>query len=74
VNRTLCQARIIFPLILLALTSVAQADEGMWLLNRTPKELLKQKYNFEPSPAWLEHMQKSSARFGRRRFIVNRIS
>jgi hypothetical protein len=39
------------------------ADEGMWLFNRPPRDLLKQRYNFDPSPAWLEHLQKASIRF-----------
>jgi hypothetical protein len=39
------------------------ADEGMWLFNRPPGELLQQRYNFDPSPAWLEHLQKASVRF-----------
>lgn len=40
-----------------------RADEGMWLLNAPPLQRLKQSYGFEPSPAWLEHVQKSSVRF-----------
>jgi hypothetical protein len=39
-----------------------RADEGMWLLNNPPRELLRQKYGFEPSPEWLEHLQKSAVR------------
>ena len=42
---------------------LACADEGMWLFNRPPRALLKQKYNFEPTDAWLEHVQKSCVRF-----------
>src|ERR1700674_1125378 len=41
----------------------SQADEGMWLFNNPPLKVLKDKYKFEPSPAWLEHLQKSSVRF-----------
>jgi hypothetical protein len=40
-----------------------QADEGMWLLNAPPTQTLKERYGFEPTPAWLEHVQKSSVRF-----------
>ncbi|MGV3774401.1 MAG: S46 family peptidase [Verrucomicrobiales bacterium] len=40
-----------------------QADEGMWLFNDPPRHILKQKYNFEPTDQWLEHVQKSSIRF-----------
>jgi hypothetical protein len=39
------------------------ADEGMWLFNNPPRRILKEKYNFEPSDKWLEHVQKSSVRF-----------
>ena len=39
------------------------ADEGMWLFNAVPAERLQQQYQFTPSAAWLEHLQKSSARF-----------
>ncbi len=39
------------------------ADEGMWLVNKPPTKLLKEKYGFEPAPAWLERVQKSSIRF-----------
>src|SRR5881394_2889538 len=41
----------------------AAADEGMWLFNAPPLKQLKEKYQFEPSPTWLEHVQKSSVRF-----------
>jgi hypothetical protein len=39
------------------------SDEGMWLFNRPPRALLKQRYNFDPSQAWLDHLQKASVRF-----------
>lgn len=39
------------------------ADEGMWLFNNPPIKQLKENYNFEPTPQWLEHLQKSSIRF-----------
>jgi hypothetical protein len=41
----------------------ALADEGMWLFNNPPLKQLKEKYQFEPTPQWLEHLQKSSVRF-----------
>jgi hypothetical protein len=43
--------------------SIVQADEGMWLLNAPPRQLLKDKYNFNLTDAWLEHAQKASVRF-----------
>ena len=41
----------------------ARADEGMWLLNAPPTQTLKARYGFEPSAAWLEHVQKCAVRF-----------
>lgn len=40
-----------------------QADEGMWLLNEPPRQLLKEKYGFDLSDAWLERAQQASVRF-----------
>lgn len=42
----------------------ARADEGMWLLNKPPLQTLKTKYGFEPTAAWLEHVQRSAVHFG----------
>src|SRR5881227_2887284 len=39
------------------------ADEGMWLFNAPPLKQLKEKYQFEPTQQWLEHLQKASVRF-----------
>jgi len=47
----------------LALGAAASADEGMWLFNNPPLQQLKERYGFEPSAAWLEHLQKSCVRF-----------
>ncbi len=44
--------------------AVANADEGMWLYNQPPRELVRQRYGFEMTGPWLEHLQKSSVRFG----------
>ena len=35
----------------------------MWLFNNPPLKQFKEKYQFEPTPQWLEHLQKSSVRF-----------
>lgn len=43
--------------------SSLHADEGMWLYNAPPLKHLKDKYGFEPTKEWLEHLQKSSVRF-----------
>lgn len=39
------------------------ADEGMWLLNEPPRELLRSKYGFDLTDAWLERAMKASVRF-----------
>lgn len=38
------------------------ADEGMWLVNKPPVQVLQSEYGFTPSPEWLERMQKSACR------------
>src|SRR4051794_19490026 len=40
-----------------------RADEGMWLFTNPPTKILKDKYKFEPTKEWLEHVQKSCVRF-----------
>jgi Peptidase S46 len=50
-------------LLVLTLALPLVADEGMWLFNRTPNAIFKQRYGFEPTQAWLDHLQKSSIRF-----------
>ncbi len=49
----------------------SRADEGMWLLNKPPAKALKEKYGFEPTPEWLEHLQKSCCRMGASASIVS---
>jgi hypothetical protein len=39
-------------------------DEGLWLFNMPPTELLKANYKFTPGPEWLSHLQLSSIRLG----------
>lgn len=55
--------RLAAALALLAAVPVLRADEGMWLFNAPPLEALKKNHGFEPSPAWLEKLQKASVRF-----------
>src|SRR5712671_2558100 len=54
-------------IILFALCAIcvpfSHADEGMWLFNNPPYKTLQEKYHFQPTAAWLEHLQKSSVRF-----------
>ncbi len=39
------------------------AEEGMWTFDNPPVTALKEKYGFEPTAAWLEHVRKSAVRF-----------
>ena len=61
-NLTFMRQSVLFLAALTAVAS-ARAEEGMWLLNAPPTKLLKEKYGFEPSARWLEHLQKSCVRF-----------
>lgn len=38
-------------------------DEGMWLYENPPRQLLKDRHGFELTDAWLDHLMKSSVRF-----------
>ena len=55
------QTAIVF--IVIIASTLANADEGMWLYNDMPYKLLNERYGFKPTKAWLEHIQKSSVRF-----------
>src|SRR6266404_3865734 len=52
-----------FIAVIVSSSSSVLADEGMWLFNSPPLKQLKEKYQFVPTPQWLEHLQKSSVRF-----------
>src|SRR5438093_411926 len=54
--------RLVSAMLLVTAIS-SRADEGMWLFNNPPLRQLKEKYQFEPTPQWLEHLQKASVRF-----------
>ena len=44
-------------------STIASADEGMWLYNEAPKSKIKAKYSFELTQQWLDHVRLSSVRF-----------
>src|SRR5260370_23685785 len=44
-------------------STVASADEGMWLYNAPPKDKIKAKYGFELTQQWLYHVRLGSVRF-----------
>ena len=49
--------------VVLLLSAISVADEGMWLFNAFPNAKVKAKYGFAPDPAWLDHVRLSSVRF-----------
>ncbi len=56
-------ATFIMGLTFLAGASDSFSDEGMWLFNDLPAQQLKERYGFEPTPAWADHLMKASVRF-----------
>jgi hypothetical protein len=40
------------------------ADEGMWTFDNPPRKQLKEKYGFEPTQQWLDHIRLASVRVG----------
>jgi hypothetical protein len=62
------QSLVPFTVALFALSatfpsSMARPDEGMWPFDGLPLKVLKEKYNFEPTPEWLDHVRLGSVRF-----------
>jgi hypothetical protein len=47
---------------LAAAAPALRADEGMWTFDNPPLKLLKAKYNFVPTQAWLDHLRLASVR------------
>jgi hypothetical protein len=45
------------------LSTLASADEGMWLYNQAPKDKIKARYGFQLTQQWLDHVSLSSVRF-----------
>src|SRR5262245_16097135 len=57
VNRLLAAAVVLFAL------PTSMPDEGMWPFDGLPLQYLKEKYKFEPSQQWLDHVRLGSVRF-----------
>ena len=41
---------------------VVETDEGMWTFDNPPVKQLQEKYNFTPTPQWLDHLRLSCVR------------
>jgi hypothetical protein len=61
-SRTLRTALLLSAVLLLAAAPLIHAEEGMWTFDNPPLKLLKEKYNFTPTPVWLDHLRLSSVR------------
>src|SRR5438552_14291770 len=44
-------------------STIASADEGMWLYIEAPKDKIRAKYGFDVTPQWLDHVRLGSVRF-----------
>lgn len=53
---------VIVVLTLLASVPSPLADEGMWTFDNPPRKQWKEKYNFDPSSQWLDHIRLASVR------------
>jgi len=49
---------------LAAATGMALAEEGMWTYDNLPLQQMKERYGFEPTQEWLDHLRLSSIRIG----------
>jgi len=53
---------VLVAVVCLLLTQAPGADDGMWTFDNPPLKIWKEKYKFEPTPQWLEHVRLSSPR------------
>jgi hypothetical protein len=60
--RPILTASLLLLGCLLTMTT-ARTDEGMWLLNDPPKQVLKERYKFDLTDVWLERAMQASVRF-----------
>jgi hypothetical protein len=61
----ICNFRFAIFLLVSAMTiggASLRGDEGMWLFDNPPSKIFKDKYQFEPTKDWYEHVRKSSVR------------
>ncbi|MGZ5453493.1 MAG: S46 family peptidase [Candidatus Aminicenantales bacterium] len=51
-------------LLAVVLVLPASSDEGMWLFNKPPKDILQKKYGFTVTPEFMDHLRLASISFG----------
>src|SRR5437870_5198177 len=56
-------SKLLIALSLFCFLFTAKGDEGMWTFDNLPTDYLKSHYGFDVTPAWSEHVMKSSVRF-----------
>ncbi len=54
--------RRILLVLAVIVSSAAVADEGMWTFNNFPSSKVKERYGFEPTKDWLDHVRLSAVR------------
>lgn len=54
----------LFACVLLSASLAGFADEGMWTFDNVPRRLIREKYGFDVTDQWLEHVRLASARVG----------
>jgi hypothetical protein len=62
-NRQRLAAVVAVAALVLGATAL-RADEGFWPFNAVPRAAIKSTYGFDVTDAWLDHLQRSSVRFG----------
>jgi hypothetical protein len=50
--------------LLIGIGPIVHADDGMWTFDNPPLKQWKERYNFEPSPSWLEKVRLASPKVG----------
>ncbi|HEX8746824.1 MAG TPA: S46 family peptidase, partial [Pyrinomonadaceae bacterium] len=55
---------LLAAILLGSLTPLSLADEGIWTFDNPPRKLWKERYGFEPTDAWLEHVRLASVKVG----------
>jgi S1-C subfamily serine protease len=60
-NRCFAALFVVVACLLPARGRIA-AEEGMWTFDNPPRQILKERYGFEPTNQWLEHLRLASVR------------
>src|SRR5262249_48357221 len=55
--------KFIAVLLAFGATAAVRADEGMWTFDRPPSQTIQQRYGFNVTKEWLDHLRLASGRF-----------